>query len=184
MAIGIKLKKARRGFDPAASKFFGAPTVPLAWEDSFYDEELFLCQIRLADLAKYDTEGRLPHEGYLYIFLDTSEGEYSLSADVRYYDGEPELLIDDFNAGVEGYECFTDTYLMEFYMVTDDADCTRLFGTPSDWNYEEEPPRLLMQYDPLDDDTGFLSHLDGFVYLAFGEDECDLGAVTVIEVYS
>lgn len=184
MAIGIKLKRARGRFDPAASKFFGAPTVPLEWEGSFYDEELFLCQIRLSDLAPYDKEGRLPHEGYLYIFLDTSEGEYSLGADVRYFGGEPELLIEDFNAEVAGYESFNDTYLMDFYMVADDADCTRLFGEPSDWNYESEPPRLLLQYDPLDDDTGFLSHLDGFVYLAFGEDENDLGAITVLEEYS
>ena len=184
MAIGIRLKRAPRKYDLAASKFFGAPTIPREWDNSFYDEELFLCQIRLSDIASLDTDGRLPHEGYLYIFLDTSEGEYNLSLDVRYYAGEPTLAIDDFNEGVEGYEKFTRAYLVEFYPVADDEACTRLLGIPSDWNYAEEPPRLLLQYDPLDNETGFLSHIDGFLYFAFGEDECDLSKVRVIEEYS
>lgn len=184
MAIKIKVKKAPAEYDLGASKFFGTPTVPLAWRQAFDEDEIFLCQIRLADIAALDREGRLPHTGYLYIFLHTGGGDYGLAADVRYDDGEPALAIDDFNLAVEGYEKFNDAYLMEFDTVDDAEDCTRLFGVPSDWNYEDEAPALLMQFDPLDSEMGFLSHLDGFLYFFFGEDERDFGAVTLTEEYS
>lgn len=184
MAIGIKAKRSPEAYDLGASKFFGTPTVPGAWQADFYDDEIFFCQIRLADIAAFDTEGRLPHQGYLYVFLRTGEGDRRLGADVRYHDGEPDVAIDDFNAGVEGYESFNDAYLMEFYHTDADADCTRLFGVPSNWNYEGAPPKLLMQYDPLDHEMGFLDHLDGFLHLFFGENEGDFGAVTLQEEYS
>lgn len=183
-AIRIKTKKAPETYDLGASKFFGTPTIPLAWEEDFYEDELFLCQIRLSDIAALDKENRLPHSGYLYIFLYTEDGDYRLSADVRYFDGEPELAYDDFNATVEGYEEYTEAYLMEFEKAEEDADCTRLFGVPSDWNYEDEPPKLLMQFDPLDSEMGFLDALDGFLYFFFGEDETDLEGVTLSEEYS
>ena len=103
---------------------------------------------------------------------------------MRYHGGEPELAIDDFNAAVEGYERYTEAYLMEFSRADEDEICTRLFGVPSDWSYGEEPPKLLMQYDPLDNEMDFLDTIDGFVYLFFGEDERDIGAVTLKEEYT
>ena len=183
-AIKITAKKAPEGYDLGASKFFGTPTVPLAWNGAFYDDELFFCQIRLSDIAELDKENKLPHTGYLYVFLHTEDGKYHLGADVRYHDGEPELAIDDFNAAVEDYEKYTEAYLMEFSEVDEDAICTRLFGVPSDWNNEDAPPALLLQYDPLDHEMGFLDCLDGYVYLFFGENEKDFSAVTFCEEYS
>lgn len=184
MAIGIKVKKAPEDYDLSASKFFGSPTVPLSWDGDFYEDEIFFCQIRLSDIAELDIENRLPHSGYLYIFLETEGGAYSLKSDVRYYDGEPELAIDDFNLGVEGYEGHNDAYLMEFFSVEDDEICTRLFGDPSDWGYDSESPRLLMQFDPLDNDMGFLDYLDGFLYFCFGEDEGNFEDVRLLEEFS
>ena len=184
MAIGIKVKKAPADHNLGASKFFGTPTVPLAWEGDFYEDEIFLCQINLADIAHLDKENCLPHAGYLYIFLHTDGGDYNLEADVRYFEGEPELAIDDFNLEVDGYGRFNDAYLMEFYEVDDAEDCTRLLGIPSDWNYEDTPPKLLFQFDPLDSEMGFLDHLDGFLYFFFGKDEYDLESVTLVEEYS
>ena len=184
MAIKIKVKKAPDGYDLAASKFFGAPTVPNEWLDDFDEDVIFLCQIRLADIAAYDTENKLPHTGYLYIFLDTYEGNYHLQPIVRYYDGEPTTMIDEFNEAVPDYERFNEAWLMEFEETDDDEICTRLFGNPSDWNYVDEPPKILMQYDPLDNDMGFLDFLDGFVYFFFGEDEQDFDAITIHEEYS
>ena len=183
-AIKITAKKAPACYDLGASKFFGTPTVPSAWNGDFYDDELFFCQIRLSDIAEIDKENRLPHTGYLYIFLHTEDGKYHLGADVRYHDGEPELAIDDFNAAVEDYEKYTEAFLMEFSEVDEDEICTRLFGVPSDWNYVDEPPKLLMQYDPLDNEMDFLDTLDGFVYLFFGENEKDLSDVTLSEEYT
>ena len=100
-AIKITVKKAPEGYDLGASKFFGTPTVPPAWGGDFYDDEIFFCQIKLSDIAELDRENRLPHTGYLYIFLHTEDGKYHLGADVRYHDGESELAIDDFNADWE-----------------------------------------------------------------------------------
>ena len=183
-AIGIKVRKADEKYDLSASKFFGTPTVPLAWETDFDEDEIFFCQIRLSDLVDLDHDNRLPHSGYLYVFLHTNGGEYGLKADVRYYDGEPEMALDGFNAVVDGYEMFDNAYLMEFYPTDEVSDCTHLLGLPSDWNYEEEAPKLLMQFDPLDSHMGFLDHLDGFVYFSFGKDESDFESVTVLEEYS
>ena len=92
--------------------------------------------------------------------------------------------VDGFNLEVDGYERFNDAYLMEFSAVDDSEICTRLFGFPSDWNYVDEPPRLLLQYDPLDNDMDFLDMLDGFVYFFFGDDARDFGAVELREEYS
>lgn len=184
MAIGIKVKRATDGYDLGASKFFGTPTIPTAWEEDFCDDEIFLCQIKLSDIAELDRESILPHTGYLYFFLHTDGGDYSLKPDVRYFDGEPRLALDDFNLAVEGYERFNDAFLMEFYEVDENEICTRLFGYPSDWNYESESPRLLLQYDPLDNEMGFLDHLDGFVYFMLGKDEGDFSQVTLHEEFS
>ena len=180
-AIKITAKKAPESYDLGASKFFGTPTTPMAWDGDFSDDEIFFCQIRLSDIAELDPESRLPHTGYLYVFVHTEDGEYHLGADVRYHDGEPELAIDGFNAAVEGYEKYTDAYLMSFSETEEDEICTRLFGVPSDWNYADAPPRLLLQYDPLDGDMGFLDFLDGFVYFFFGEDGKSFGGITLTE---
>ena len=183
-AIKIKAQKAPAGYDLGASKFFGTPTVPLAWDEDFDEDEIFFCQIRLADIAALDTENRLPHTGYLYVFLHTEDGHDHLRADVRYHDGEPELAIDDFNATVEDYEKYTEAYLMEFSEVDEDEDCTRLFGIPSDWSYADVPPPLLLQYDPFENDLGFLDFMDGFLYLFFEKGKKDLNAVTLHTEYS
>ena len=183
-AIKISVNKAPEGYDLAKSKFFGAPTVPLSWNGTFDEDEIFFCQIRLSDIATLDKENRLPHTGYLYIFLKTEEGKYHLKTDVRYYDKAPELAIDDFNTAVEGYEQYNDTYLMEFSETDEDEDCTRLLGIPSDWSYAYDPPELFMQYDPLDSHMGFLDSLDGFVYFFFGEDKKAFKNIMLMEDYS
>lgn len=184
MAIGIKVEKAQPGYDLGASKFFGTPTVPLGWEADFYEDEIFFCQIRLADIAALDKGNQLPHSGYLYVFLHTEEGNWALQPDVRYYDGEPKVAIDGFNAEVPGYEQYNDAWLMTFEETEDAADCNRLLGVPTDWNYPDPPPKLLLQYDPLDSDMNFLDAMDGFLYLFFGEDEGDFGAVTLHAEYT
>lgn len=184
MAIKIKVKKAPKKYDLAASKFFGSPAIPNEWVDDFDEDVIFFCQIRLADIAAFDKENKLPHTGYLYIFLDTYEGAYALQPIVRYYGGEPNTVLEDFNLEVTDYERFNEAWLMEFEETDDEEICTRLFGVPSDWNYEDEPPKLLMQYDPLDNDMDFLDYLDGFIYFFFGEDEKDLRSVYLKEEYT
>lgn len=183
-AIKISVEKAPSGYDLGSSKFFGTPTVPLSWENDFDDDEMFFCQIRLSDISELDIENRLPHNGYLYVFVHTERGLCDLRADVRYYAGEPELAFDGFNSAVEGFEKYTVPYLMRFSFADESEDCTRLFGQPSGWAYGDTPPSLLMQYDPLDNDMGFLDHIDGFVYLFFGDDGSDLTEVSLSMEYS
>ena len=180
MAIGISITKAEGEYEPERSKFFGAPVVPVEWYGQYGDSEIFFCQINLEDVAELDKEDILPHYGYLYVFLDTVGGKHALRPIVRYCPDEPSVVIDNFNEVIEGFE-YTDEWLMEFYEADDSEECTRLLGVPSDWNYEEAPPMLLMQYDPLDCDTDFLSDLDGFLYLFFGEDMRRFSDVTLME---
>ena len=78
MAIGFKLNKTERILF-CASKWWGDPDFPAQMEYptvKVTDEEgetfdyplTFICQINCEDIASFDTENRLPHEGMLYIF--------------------------------------------------------------------------------------------------------------------
>lgn len=178
-AIRITVTKAQEKYDLGASKFFGTPTVPAAWTDKFDENEIFFCQIRLSDIAELDHENNLPHIGYLYIFLDT--GSFPYKARVLYYDGEPDTAIDDFNIEIPGAENLCDAWLMSFAAVEDNAEGIKLFGTPADWCYDEEPPRILMQYDPLASDMGFADSIDGFAYFVFADGSDKLEDVTYFE---
>ena len=82
-AIGIKVKKAEGEHDLGASKFFGTPTLPSGMAEAFKDTEIFFCQIRCRDIAEAgliaENDERIPHSGYLYVFLDTAEYPYRAS---------------------------------------------------------------------------------------------------------
>lgn len=164
-AIGIKIKKADGEHDLCASKFFGAPVLPIEWQDMFAEDVIFFAQIRLSDIAELDTENKLPHTGYLYLFLDIEMYPYQAMA--YYYDGEPKVVIDDFNEAEPQFAHLNKDFLMSFESVNDDFDGTRLFGvTSSDYETDEQ---LLLQFDPLSENTGFLDSIDGYAYFFFGE---------------
>ena len=124
MAIGLKFNKTSDDLT-GQSKWWGAPDLPLHVDypcNEQGDPLTFVCQIRLEDIAPYDTDSLLPHSGMLYFFaaigeyinlLDEPEGEhnglgewsadsykiiYSPSCDelepfqVLYDDGEPAYL--------------------------------------------------------------------------------------------
>ena len=184
MAIKITARAAEGEYDLGASKFLGNPTIPGEWLDDFSEDTMFFCQIRLSDIAHLDKENKLPKTGYLYVFFDTEGGEYDLVPIVRYYEGEPDCVVDAFNDCVADFEHLTRDYLMEFSLCDDRETCTHLFGEPDDYNYEDAPPKLFLQFDPLDTDVGFLSHLDGFIYLFFGDDVRDFSKITIMEEYS
>ncbi len=164
-AIKITLTKAGEKHDFAASKLFGAPCVPQGWEDKFYEDIIFFGQIRLEDLGPFDTENKLPHTGYLYLFLDTEM--YPYTAWAEYYDGEPDMVIEDFNELDPAFSHLTQAYLMSFSEADEYEDGNRLFGQTSS-GYEAET-ELFMQFDPLDVATGFLEEIDGYAYFFFGE---------------
>lgn len=172
-AIGIKIRKAEKSDDLGTSKFFGSPTVPGKWVDLFSDDIIFFAQIRLADIAELDTENNLPHTGYLYLFLDVEMYPYQVMA--YYYDGEPDTVIDDFNEYEPQFAHLNEAWIMSFESADENADGIRLFGVPSSGIECEN--ELLMQFDPLEGDTGFLSDIDGYAYFFFGENMADIDAV-------
>ena len=97
MAIRIRTKKAEGNYDVGLSKMLGNPVLPEGIDESLPSTAMFLMQIRLEDIKDLDEENVLPHTGYLYFFLDTENGPYSLTPIVIFYNGEPTHHIDGFN---------------------------------------------------------------------------------------
>ena len=172
-AIGIKIYKPTGNYDLGASKFFGAPVMPAEWQNMFSDDVIFFAQIRLSDIAELDTENRLPHTGYLYLFLDVEMYPYQALA--YYYDGEPNVVIDDFNEAEPQFAHLNEDWLMTFEATDEAAEGIRLFGIPSS-GYEGDG-ELLLQFDPLAADTGFLDNIDGYAYFFFGKYRSDIDAI-------
>ena len=183
MAIRMRVRKAEGEYDLGASKFLGSPVVPAGFTDDLSGGTIFLCQIRLSDIKDLDKENELPHEGYLYVFLDTSNSEYSLKPIVRYTKEEPTDCIGQFNEVVDGYEQYVDDYLIDFEPCDDYETGNKLLGYPNDWNYADDPKPLLLQFDPLDSEMGLFSHLDGLIYLFLGKSKT-FKDVTIMEEIS
>ncbi|OUN69397.1 YwqG family protein [Barnesiella sp. An55] len=68
---------SKNKISPLQSKFGGQPALPPKWKWPHYTTELgqemaltFLLQINCEELAPYDTDNLLPHEGMFYLFYD------------------------------------------------------------------------------------------------------------------
>ena len=66
------------------SHFLGAPAAIPTMQDEFDDGVFFLGMIHLPEIAALDKENKLPHEGYLYFFLDSSGTTRRMTPIVRY----------------------------------------------------------------------------------------------------
>ena len=69
MAIRIKLERTETELF-CSSKWWGDPDMPADMEYPFTEDYplTFICQIACEDIAPYDPEGLLPHEGMFYVF--------------------------------------------------------------------------------------------------------------------
>lgn len=74
---GIAFVIDKKEVSPRQSKFGGRPALPASWEWPRYSDEYgeehdlaFLLQINCEELAPYDTDHLLPHEGMFYLFYD------------------------------------------------------------------------------------------------------------------
>ncbi len=155
----------------AKSHFLGAPLAIPAMQDAFEDTVFFLGMIHLPETAKFDKEGLLPHEGYLYFFLDSADTTRKMKPIVRYVKEEPNLIIDDFNARpeLEGIHGIQVPHGIEFEEVDADSDGCKLLGIPCDWNYQNPPKdRLLLSINHYDEELDFCPELDGYTYIFFG----------------
>lgn len=73
--IFLKLSKPNHPVPPCGSRFWGSPDLPQGFEYPTYTDcngkirpYTFVCQINLKEVAPYDTENLLPHEGLLSFF--------------------------------------------------------------------------------------------------------------------
>ena len=171
-AIGMKFVQPQGEYDPTRSRFFGDPAIPAWMEAEIGEDEVFLAQIRLSDIATLDTENILPHEGWLYFFIQAEDGSAwtPKQAVVRYSREEPAVVLLDFNAESTIPDVMNETWLIDFDLVEDAASGMKLLGVPFDWNYADPAPQLLLQYDPLDSPSGFLEEMDGMAYFFAGKD--------------
>jgi uncharacterized protein YwqG len=156
MAIGFKVKKTERILF-CASKWWGDPDFPEHMEYptvKVRDEEgetidyplTFICQINCEDIAKYDTDGKLPHEGMLYFFGAIDEflgyetytqngpGEWpkgqfvvKYAKAINFETFQSCILVDDEDQSLTEPEME-----MEFFECEDDCSCSRLLGAPAD----------------------------------------------------
>lgn len=169
-SIKIKIKKVEgnESFDEGSSKFFGNPTLPESLMNKFDLDYIFLCQIRCKDLKDFDLENRIPHEGYLYFFLDTINYPLDMVIVVNHTLEEPKYIVDDFNLDSSFDGDLSQTYRIEFEHAQSNCDGTKLLGNPSGWVDEnDDKDSLLLQYDPLDFNIPFLEFCDGYAYVFY-----------------
>jgi len=171
-AIAMKVRRVEPGeeIDERCSKFYGMPCLPESMDDPYPDDGVFFAQIRCADIKDLDPDCRLPHEGYLYLFLDAEMyPSDQLHMMAEYTTEEPVVVIDDYNVNCN-IKGLTDAYVITFEKVDAGYEGTKLLGYPvSDVDDSGDRTGLLLQYDPLEFDVPFLSTLDGYAFVFFGE---------------
>lgn len=171
MAIGLKFQSSAETLE-AQSKWWGAPDLPLDVDypcASDGEPLLFICQIRLEDIAQYDTENQLPHTGMLYFFADMAEyvaplegisgeehnglGEWSESCFKVIYSPTCENLetfaiVDD-----DDEPAFLEAEKIEFSAVEGGYDSFKLLGRPYYDEIAEQYPDdvCLLQIDESDE---------------------------------
>lgn len=171
-AIALKVRKLKHNeeIDELCSKFYGSPTLPKELLNNYPDDCVFFLQINCEDLKDLDPDNRLPHEGYLYFFIDAemypSDDLYIF---VDYTPLKPTHIIDDFNENSPINEGLNEPYIITFEKVSANYEGTKLLGYPSNFVDEyDDKPGLLLQYDPLDFDVPFLATCDGYAFVFFG----------------
>ena len=166
MAIKLTLNKTERILfcgskwwgDPDMPENMQYPTVEVTEDGETYDYPLtFLCQINCEDIAPYDKEGKLPHEGMLYFFAAVDEwlgyespttqgaGEWpkghvvvKYAKTINFETFQTCMLVDDED------QQLTDTELeIVFSECEDDADCIKLLGKSADEKVRNEYPDLV-----------------------------------------
>ena len=155
MAIGFKVRKTERILF-CGSKWWGDPDFPEHMEYptvTVKDEEgetldyplTFICQINCEDIAQFDPEGKLPHEGMLYFFgaidgylgyetyTDNGPGEWpkgqfivKYAKNINFETFQSCILVDDDDQPLTEPEME-----MEFFACDDDANISRILGSPS-----------------------------------------------------
>lgn len=168
MAIRLTVKETDRVLF-CGSKWWGDPDMPEAMEYPMTEDYplTFVCQINCEDIAKFDPEGKLPHEGMLYFFaaldqwlgyespLENGIGEWPKGHFVVKY--AKEINFETFRSCImvdEDDNPITEPEReIEFSECADDADGIKILGIPFYEEIRTEYPDMtnLLQLDEDDD---------------------------------
>ena len=165
MAIKLTLQHSERVLfcgskwwgDPDMPENMQYPTIEVTEDGETFDYPLtFICQINCEDIAPFDPEGRLPHEGMLYFFAamdkwlgydsptQNDKGEWTrghfvvkYAKAVNFETFQSCMLVDDEDQALTERE-------MEivFSNCEDDEKCIKLLGKPSSAQVAEKYPEL------------------------------------------
>ena len=165
MAIKLTLQHSERVLfcgskwwgDPDMPENMQYPTIEVTEDGETFDYPLtFICQINCEDIAPFDPDGRLPHEGMLYFFAamdkwlgydsptQNDKGEWTrghfvvkYAKAVNFETFQSCMLVDDEDQALTERE-------MEivFSNCEDDEKCIKLLGNPSSAQVAEKYPEL------------------------------------------
>ena len=197
MAIRLTLAKTERILfcgskwwgDPDMPENMQYPTIEVTEEGETFDYPLtFVCQINCEDIAAFDPEGRLPHEGMLYFFAamdkwlgydsptTNDKGEWTrghfvvkYAKAVNFETFQSCMLVDDDDQALTERE-------MEivFSNCADDENCIKLLGKPSSAEVAEKYEALgnLLQ---IVRDTNLDVEFDGELNLMIKDSDLHFG---------
>ena len=187
MAIRLTVKETDKVLF-CGSKWWGDPDMPEAMEYPMTEDYplTFVCQINCEDIAKFDPEGKLPHEGMLYFFaaldqwlgyespLENGIGEWPKGHFVVKYAKEVNfetfrscIMVDEDDNPITEPE-----REIEFSECADDADGIKLMGVPFYEEIRTEYPDMvnLLQLDE-DDELSMRFYDCGMVNLLMKESD-------------
>lgn len=197
MAIKLTLQHSERVLfcgskwwgDPDMPENMQYPTIEVTEDGETFDYPLtFICQINCEDIAPFDPEGRLPHEGMLYFFAamdkwlgydsptQNDKGEWTrghfvvkYAKAVNFETFQSCMLVDDEDQALTERE-------MEivFSNCEDDEKCIKLLGNPSSAQVAEKYPEL-GNFLQIVRDTNLDVEFEGEVNLMIKESDLHFG---------
>ena len=197
MAIRLTLNKTERILfcgskwwgDPDMPENMQYPTIEVTEDGETFDYPLtFICQINCEDIAPFDKEGKLPHEGMLYFFGAIDEW-LGYESPTRQGMGEwPKGHVAIKYAKTINFETFQTCMLVDddeqqltereleivFSECEDEADGIKLLGKPAKDNVRAEYPDLGNLLQLASDAAGGMEFPDGTTLTIMMKDS-DLG---------
>lgn len=199
MAIKINLKKTDRILfcgskwwgDPDMPQEMQYPTIRIADEGETMDYPLtFICQINCEDIAAFDPEGKLPHEGMLYFFAAIDEwlgygsvtgtgagewpkGEFVVkyAKTINFETFQSQILVDDEDQPLTDHELE-----MVFSPCDDEEKGLKLLGRPCGAGVHEACSDMINFLQLCSDEVSGLDFgKDGFLNLLIKEKDLGFG---------
>ena len=185
--------------DPDLPADMEYPTIEVTDDEETYDYPLtFLCQIDCEDLAPYDGEGKLPHQGMFYVFAGIDE--YLDEFDSPFHNGLGEwprkMVVVKYTKTIN-FETFRSAILvddedkplthpalkMTFEACPDNEGCTKLLGVPFYEEICQEKPNHV-NFLQIDSDTAGLRFYDsGMLNLLYAASDFAAGKWKLVHGY-